>query len=95
MLGLKLRTDLRTAASSNGRIGANLTTQGTLDLTDSTINANLYGIQLAGASSAILNNTHITTTLSNAHGINLATSSTVTMIGGSITTRVFSFGLLS
>ena len=80
-----------TAVSGNvGRIGANLTAQGSLNLTNSTINAALYGIQLAGTSSAILNNTNITTTttgtFTNVYGINLATSSALTMIGGTITT---------
>ncbi|MDR1146496.1 MAG: right-handed parallel beta-helix repeat-containing protein, partial [Verrucomicrobiales bacterium] len=76
-----------TAASGNGRLGVNFTGGGKLDLTDSAINANLYGIQLTNTSAATLANVVINSgSLNNGYGVTLTTSSTLTMTGGTITT---------
>jgi outer membrane autotransporter protein len=76
-----------TAASGNGRFGANFTGGGRLNLTNSEINANFYGLQLTDTSAATLTNTVINSgSVANGHGVYLTTSSTLTMIGGAITT---------
>jgi parallel beta-helix repeat protein len=72
--------------NSNGRIAANFTGGGKLDLTDSDITATLHGIQLTNTSAATLLDTAIATTAAAGHGVYLTTSSTLDMTGGAIAT---------
>jgi outer membrane autotransporter protein len=72
--------------SGNGRNGVTIVTSGTVRLTDSNITATLYGVTATGTGVAILlNNTNITTGSANGHGVNLSTSASLTMTGGTIT----------
>ncbi|MDR1305079.1 MAG: autotransporter outer membrane beta-barrel domain-containing protein [Verrucomicrobiales bacterium] len=64
--------------------GANLTTNSTLNLTDSTISSMLYGIVATGTSFINLNNTNITSASS--YGVSLNTSM-LTMTGGTVAGR--------
>ncbi|MDR2463135.1 MAG: autotransporter outer membrane beta-barrel domain-containing protein [Verrucomicrobiales bacterium] len=74
-------TIIASGTSGNGRNGVTIATGGTVSLTDSTINATLYGVSTSGTSTVTLNNTDITTSES---GVNLSSASRATLDGVSI-----------
>jgi hypothetical protein len=75
-----------TIKTTSGGGGVSVGTNSSVILQDTTIDSFAQGLSLSSTSSGSLNGVNITTRNTNAYGVNLTLSSTLTMVGGSITT---------